>query len=86
MRDAELAANEAAAIRIEAQAKADELLREMAERGQRARDSHGGDLRSSRGQRLENNGVTNSESSCWQQVAPVPPAVRSTSSEARAVP
>jgi hypothetical protein len=36
VRDAEAAANDAAAVRIEAQAKAGELLREMGERGERA--------------------------------------------------
>jgi hypothetical protein len=76
VRDAEAAANEAAAIRIEAQAKAGELLRQMAERGERAGGSHGGDRRSSRGQRFETMGVSKSESSRWQQVAGVPADTR----------
>jgi hypothetical protein len=53
-------------VRIEAQGKAGELLREMAERGERAGDSHRGDQRSSCGQLVEDIGVTKSESSRWQ--------------------
>ena len=66
------AANDAAAVRIEAQAKAGELLREMAEVGERAGGHHGGDRRSSRSLRLETLGITKSDSSRWQQVADVP--------------
>ena len=67
------AANDAAGLRIEAQAKAGELLREMAERGERDL-GRGGDRRS-RSQAATVNlgqiGVTKSESSRWQQVAEV---------------
>jgi hypothetical protein len=71
------AANDAAALRIEAQARAGELLREMAGRGELA--SHGGDRRStsrSRPSTLNELGVGKFESSRWQQVAAVPVAMR----------
>ncbi len=65
-----------AAVRIEAQAKAGELLQEMAERGERARagGAHGRRQRPSTS--LGDLGVTKSESSRWQQVASVPGEVR----------
>jgi hypothetical protein len=71
------AANDAASVRIEAQAKAGELLREMLKSGKRAR--RGGDHTSAMSQpatKLESLGVSRTESSRWQRVASVPPAVR----------
>ncbi len=72
------AANDAAALRIEAQAKAGELLRAMAERGER--DLGGGGDRRSRSRAATVNlaalGVTKSESSHWQQVAAIAVDVR----------
>jgi hypothetical protein len=69
------AANDAAAIRNEAQARAGEMLREMARRGER--DSGGrGRVGSRPATQLGDLGVTKSESSRWQQVAAVPAAVR----------
>lgn len=62
------------AVRIEAQAKAGELLREvrergdMADRGQRKQDRTSQRATST----LDDLGVTRSESSRWQQVADVP--------------
>jgi hypothetical protein len=76
VRDAEAAANDAAAVRIEAQAKAGELLHEMAERGERARPGDADGRRQRPSVSLGDLGVTKSESSRWQQVAGVPPAVR----------
>jgi hypothetical protein len=73
------AASEAAALRIEAQARAGEVVHEMAERGELA--THGGDRRTesrSHAATLIDLGVTNSESSRWQQVAAVPVEVRRT--------
>jgi protein gp37 len=71
---AEAAANEAAAIRIEAQAKAGEILREMRERGDRA--EQGGDRAKSQAATLDDLGVTKSDSSRWQRVADVPEPTR----------
>jgi hypothetical protein len=71
------AANQAAALRIEAQARAGQVLREMAGRGELA--AHGGDRRSSsrsRGSTLNALGVSKFESSRWQQVAAVPVVTR----------
>ncbi len=76
VRDTEAAANDAAAVRIEAQAKAGELVRQMAERGERDR----GDDRRSGSHRatvnLDSLGVTKSEASRWQEVAAVPADTR----------
>jgi hypothetical protein len=71
------AANDAAAIRNEAQAKAGELLKGMAERGERDR-GHGDRRSDSQAAipKLGDLGVAPSESSRWQQVAAVPPDVR----------
>jgi Domain of unknown function (DUF4326) len=77
VRDAEATAREAAAIRIEAQARAGELLKQMAERGERANRAGGGPKAESCGAtQLRDLGVSKSESSLWQQVASVPPEVR----------
>ena len=76
VRDAEAAANDAAAVRIEAQAKAGELLRAMAERGERARPGDADGRRQRPSVSLGDLGVTKSESSRWQRVASVPPEVR----------
>ncbi|TMC01505.1 MAG: hypothetical protein E6J41_32900 [Chloroflexi bacterium] len=65
---------EAAVLRIEAQARAGELLREMAERGERER--RGGDRAKSHDATLPALGVTKSESSRWQRLAGVPADVR----------
>jgi hypothetical protein len=67
------AANDAAAVRMEAQAKAGELLREMTEQGTRA---VGRPEKVSRPSTLSDLGVSRNESSLWQQVAAVPPEVR----------
>lgn len=69
------AANDAAAVRIEAQAKAGEMLREMAQRGERAKGGEAG-RRESQPVTLDGLGVSKMESSRWQQVAAVPPEVR----------
>jgi hypothetical protein len=70
------AANDAAAVRIEAQAKAGELLRTMAERGDRARAGDSDGRRQRPSATLDDLGITKSESSRWQQVASVPDEVR----------
>jgi hypothetical protein len=84
------AANEAAAIRIEAQARAGELLRLMADRGERgqggrpAKRSHAATVSGGPDQAepddavpsLADLGVSKSESSRWQAVAAVPAATR----------
>ncbi len=67
------AANDAAAVRIEAQAKAGELLQHMVERGERAAGRPG---KVSGPSTLSDLGITRDDSSRWQQVASVPPAVR----------
>jgi hypothetical protein len=68
------AQNSAAAIRLEAEAKAGELLRQMRETGERAR--RGLDLQpanqESQPATLADLGVTPDESSRWQQVAQIP--------------
>ncbi len=69
------AANEAAALRIEAQARAGELLRRMRERGERVRRGSPG-MKSQPATSLDDLGVTRSESSRWQQVAAVPEEAR----------
>jgi hypothetical protein len=74
VRDAEAAANDAAAVRIEAQAKAGEMLREMGERGERKAR---GDAMSQPVTSLSDLGVGRMEASRWQEVAAVPPEVRS---------
>ncbi|HEY7202086.1 MAG TPA: hypothetical protein VIC57_17835 [Candidatus Dormibacteraeota bacterium] len=64
------AANDAAAVRIEAQARAGELLAAMRDSGQRQGDgkrSHAATVST-----LDELGVSKSESSRWQQVASVP--------------
>jgi hypothetical protein len=71
------AANDAAAVRIEAQAQAGELLRAMREQG--ARVGSGGDYTSASSQpvtKLEDLGVSRVDSSRWQQVASIPQEVR----------
>jgi hypothetical protein len=74
---------EAAVLRIEAQARAGELLREMAERGERER--RGGDRAKSHDATLPDLGVTKSESSRWQRLADVPADIRQAyAEEARA--
>jgi hypothetical protein len=74
---------EAAVLRIEAQARAGELLREMVERGERER--RGGDRAKSHDATLPDLGVTKSESSRWQRLADVPAGVRQAyAEEARA--
>jgi hypothetical protein len=70
------AANDAAAIRNEAQAKAGEMLRQMAERGQRETGGRPQKPSQAATVSLDDLGVTRSESSRWQQVAAVPAAVR----------
>ncbi len=70
---ANAAANDAAAVRIEAQARAGELLAQMAERGERASGRPG---KVSMPSTLSDLGVTRDESSRWQQVAAVPAEVR----------
>ena len=74
VRAANEAAREAAVLRIEAQARAGELLREMAERGERER--RGGDRAKSHDATLPGLGITKSESSRWQRLADVPADVR----------
>ena len=76
VRDAEAAANDAAAVRIEAQAKAGELLKQMAERGERARAGDADGRRQRPSPTLGDLGVTKSESSRWQHVAAVPADTR----------
>jgi hypothetical protein len=77
VRDAEAAANDAAAVRIEAQAKAGELLRAMAKRGERSSGrTYLESQRATPAQKLEDLGVSKSESSRWQQVAAVPADTR----------
>ena len=77
---AALAANDAAAVRIEAQAKAGELLRQMRESGEREATGRAGEERVSHAATppptLGQLGLTRSESSRWQQVADVPEDVR----------
>ncbi len=71
-------AREAAVLRIEAQARAGELLREMTERGERDR-GQGGDRRSGSHDATVNLaalGITKSESSRWQRLAAVQADVR----------
>ena len=70
-------AREAAVLRIEAQARAGELLREMAGRGERDR-GHGDRRPESHDAtpQLDDLGVTKSESSRWQRLAAVPADVR----------
>jgi hypothetical protein len=67
-------AREAAVLRIEAQARAGELLREMVDRGERER--RGGDRAKSHDATLPDLGVTKSESSRWQRLAAVQADVR----------
>jgi hypothetical protein len=69
------AANGAAVLRIEAQVRAGELLREMAQRGGRVRRGSPG-MKSQPATSLDDLGVTKSESSRWQQVAAVSVEVR----------
>jgi hypothetical protein len=64
VRDAEAAANDAAAVRIEAQAKAGELLKQMAERGERKAR---GEAMSQPVTSLGDLGVGRMEASRWQQ-------------------
>lgn len=64
------AANDAAAVRLEAQAKAGELLREMRDSGQRA--NRGRRDQMSQAATFDDLGVSRSDSSRWQQVAAVP--------------
>jgi hypothetical protein len=73
VRDAEAAANDAAAVRIEAQAKAGELLKQMAERGERKAR---GDAMSQPVTSLGDLGVDRMEASRRQQVASIPPDTR----------
>jgi len=69
------AANDAAAVRIEAQAKAGEILREMKDAGQRA--VSGGSIRKeSQPVILRDLDVTPMQSSRWQHVAAIPEPVR----------
>ena len=65
------AANDAAAVRIEAQAKAGELLQQMAQDGARATTGDRQPGRESHAATLDELGVTKSESSRWQRVAAV---------------
>jgi hypothetical protein len=67
-------AREAAVLRIEAQARAGELLREMAARGER--EQRGGDRAKSHGVTLPDLGISRMESSRWQHLAAVPADVR----------
>lgn len=69
------AANDAASVRIEAQAKAGELLKQMAERGERIERGSPG-MKSQPATSLDDLGVTKSESSRWQQIADVPEPIR----------
>jgi hypothetical protein len=62
-------------IKLRVERRAGELLGEMDGKG-----SHGGDRKSSRTMRLENFGITKSQSSRWQTEASVPEAVFSKSS------
>ena len=74
--NAEAAAIDAPAGRIEAQARAGELLRDMAERGDRGLAHGDCGSESHRATRsLADPAVTKSESSRWQQVALVPAEV-----------
>lgn len=73
------AQNSAAAIRLEAEAKAGELLRQMRESGERAGDgkpSQPASVTSAVPATLDDLGVTHDESSRWQAVAAIPPEVR----------
>jgi hypothetical protein len=70
---ANAAANDAASVRIEAQAKAGELLREMAESGMR---KSRGDAISQPVTSLSDLGVGRMEATRWQRVAEVPEPVR----------
>jgi hypothetical protein len=71
------AANDAAAVRIEAKAKAGELLQQMAEGGGRSSGhTFQESQRATPAPTLDELGVSKSESSRWQQVANVPEDVR----------
>lgn len=72
VRQAEAVTNDATLVRIEAQAKAGDVLTEMAKTGER--DSGKGGSAPSRAStvKLQDLGVSRDESSRWQQVAAVP--------------
>ena len=72
-RAARTAANDAAAVRIEAQARAGELLQQMAQQGRRAVGRTG---KVSRPSTLSDLHISRNESALWQQVAAVPAEVR----------
>src|SRR5262249_22722534 len=72
-RAARTAANDAAAVRIEAQARAGELLQQMAQHGRRAVGRPG---KVSRPSTLSALHISRNESALWQQVAAVPAEVR----------
>ncbi|TMC08254.1 MAG: hypothetical protein E6J41_13880, partial [Chloroflexi bacterium] len=83
---ASAAANDAAAVRIEAQAKAGELLAQMRERGEREGTGRTGEegvsQRATPPPTLGQLGVSRSESSRWQQVAAIPAEDRASYVEA----
>jgi hypothetical protein len=84
VREAEGAANDAAAVRIEAEAMAGEILRDMKEHGQR-HAGQGGDQRSrlrADTVTLKELGVSKSESKRWQGIAAIPVEVRTAYVEA----
>lgn len=60
-----------AEIKVRAEIRCGELLREMAERGERA-GGHGGDRQSSRSVQLEDIGISRDESSRFQKAAEAP--------------
>jgi len=76
VRAANETAREAAVLRIEAQARAGELLREMAEQGERAITGDRQPGRESHGVTLDGLGVSRMESSRWQRLAAVQADVR----------
>jgi hypothetical protein len=73
VRQAEAVTNEATVVKVEAQAKAGDVLREMAETGERAQPKDGGP---SNKPVLGDLGITRNESSRWQMVAAIPAQAR----------
>lgn len=70
------AANDAASVRIEAQAGAGRILREMTENGQRVGPHEGRVGRSSSKPQLDDLGVEKTAAHRWQRVADIPDEIR----------